>query len=138
MRATGIVRRVDDLGRVVIPKELRRMLKIKEGDPLEFFTDEGCVVMKRYAPIDTNKWEQATRIAKVMIPHKFALLNRYGEAMGDNCGGKTVVINSLNYSKQIIVDDECEGFIMALQDEVDFDNIAKVAKVIEALFAEED
>ena len=52
MKATGIVRRIDDLGRVVIPKEIRRTLRIKEGTPLEIFTDrEGEIILKKYSPI---------------------------------------------------------------------------------------
>ena len=52
MKATGIVRRIDDLGRVVIPKEIRRTMRIKEGDPLEIFVDrEGEVILKKYSPI---------------------------------------------------------------------------------------
>ena len=52
MKATGVVRRIDDLGRVVIPKEIRKTLRIKEGDPLEIFTDrEGQVILKKYSPI---------------------------------------------------------------------------------------
>ena len=52
MKATGVVRRIDDLGRIVIPKEIRRTLRIKEGDPLEIFTDrEGQVILKKYSPI---------------------------------------------------------------------------------------
>ena len=52
MKATGIVRRIDDLGRVVIPKEIRKTLKIKEGTPLEIFTDrEGQIILKKYSPI---------------------------------------------------------------------------------------
>ena len=52
MKATGIVRRIDDLGRIVIPKEIRRTLRIKEGDPLEIFTDrQGEVIFKKYSPI---------------------------------------------------------------------------------------
>lgn len=52
MKATGIVRRIDDLGRVVVPKEIRRTLHIREGDPLEIFTDrEGGIVLKKYSPI---------------------------------------------------------------------------------------
>lgn len=52
MKATGIVRRIDELGRVVIPKEIRRTLKIREGDPLEIFTDrEGEIILKKYSPI---------------------------------------------------------------------------------------
>lgn len=53
MKATGIIRRIDDLGRVVIPKEVRRTLGIYEGDPLEIYTDKDCVCFKKYqADID--------------------------------------------------------------------------------------
>lgn len=52
MKATGIVRRIDDLGRIVIPKEIRRTLHIRESDPLEIFTDrEGQIILKKYSPI---------------------------------------------------------------------------------------
>ena len=52
MKATGIVRRIDDLGRIVIPKEIRRSFRIREGDPLEIYTDaEGEVIFKKYSPI---------------------------------------------------------------------------------------
>ncbi len=52
MRATGIVRRIDDLGRIVIPKEIRRTMHIRESDPMEIFTDkEGQVILKKYSPI---------------------------------------------------------------------------------------
>ena len=53
MKATGIVRRIDDLGRVVIPKEIRRTLRIREGDPLEIYTArEGEIILKKYSPIN--------------------------------------------------------------------------------------
>ncbi|MBR5519120.1 MAG: AbrB/MazE/SpoVT family DNA-binding domain-containing protein [Clostridia bacterium] len=52
MKATGIVRRIDDLGRVVIPKEIRRVLRIRDGDPMEIFTNrEGEVIFKKYSPV---------------------------------------------------------------------------------------
>ena len=51
MKATGIVRRIDELGRIVIPKEIRRVLRIREGDPIEIFTDEDAIVLKKYARI---------------------------------------------------------------------------------------
>ena len=52
MKATGIVRRIDDLGRVVIPKEIRRTMRIREGDPLEIYTDnDGEVIFKKYSPL---------------------------------------------------------------------------------------
>lgn len=64
MKATGIVRRIDDLGRVVIPKEIRRTMRIREGDPLEIFTDrEGEVILKKYSPIN-DLGEFATEYAE--------------------------------------------------------------------------
>ena len=54
MKATGIVRRIDDLGRVVIPKDIRKTLHIREGDPLEIYTDHGSVIFKRYDP--SSEW----------------------------------------------------------------------------------
>ncbi len=52
MKATGVVRRIDDLGRVVIPKEIRKTLRIKEGDPLEIFTEkDGGIILRKYSPI---------------------------------------------------------------------------------------
>ena len=53
MRATGIVRRIDDLGRIVLPKEIRKNLKIKEGDMLEIYVqDNGCIMLEKYEPMD--------------------------------------------------------------------------------------
>ena len=52
MKATGIVRRIDDLGRVVVPKEIRRTFRIREGDSLEIFTgQEGEIILKKYSPM---------------------------------------------------------------------------------------
>ena len=76
MKATGIVRRIDDLGRVVVPKEIRRTLRIREGDPLEIFTDrEGEIILKKYSPIG----ELGT----------FA--NQYAESMAQAMGGLVCV-----------------------------------------------
>ena len=61
MKATGIVRRIDELGRVVIPKEIRRTLRIKEGDPLEIFTERDELMLKKYSPIATlDKFSETT------------------------------------------------------------------------------
>lgn len=66
MRATGIVRRIDDLGRVVVPKEIRRTLRIREGDPLEIYTGkEGEIVLKKYSPMG-EMWQLAERFAQVL------------------------------------------------------------------------
>lgn len=137
MKATGIVRRIDDLGRVVIPKEIRRQMKIKEGDPLEIFLEGNKVCFERYNPIDTEKWETALRIAKVILPNtKFALLNRYGEVEQTN--SKSMVTIDKDYiSAEIRVDGEIEGYVHSLEPDVSGISFTDTAKVIGALFAEE-
>lgn len=66
MKATGIVRRIDDLGRVVIPKEIRRTMRIREGDPLEIYTNpDGEVIFKKYSPINEMS-EGAVQAAEVI------------------------------------------------------------------------
>jgi len=72
MKATGIVRRIDDLGRVVIPKEIRRTMRIREGDPLEIYTsNDGEVIFKKYSAISEMS-ESATQVAEVV--HKMGNL----------------------------------------------------------------
>lgn len=76
MKATGIVRRIDDLGRVVIPKEIRRTLRIREGDPLEIFVDrDGEVILKKYSPIS-----ELSDFAK-----------EYSEALFDSLGSPVLI-----------------------------------------------
>ena len=76
MKATGIVRRIDDLGRVVIPKEIRRTMRIREGDPLEIYTDrEGEVIFKKYSPIGELS--------------SFAM--QYAEALWKTCGVSVII-----------------------------------------------
>lgn len=67
MKATGIVRRIDDLGRVVIPKEIRRTMRIREGDPLEIYTsNDGEVIFKKYSAINEMS-ENAMQVADIMF-----------------------------------------------------------------------
>lgn len=81
MRATGIVRRIDDLGRVVIPKEIRRQMRIKEGDPLEIFTTrEGMVCFQKYTPYNEEDWNKTKSILVAAFPStEFALYDSFGE-----------------------------------------------------------
>ena len=69
MKATGIVRRIDELGRIVVPKEIRRTLRIREGDPLEVYTDrEGEIILKKYSPVGelSNFATQYTKVLSEM------------------------------------------------------------------------
>lgn len=136
MKVTGIVRRMDDLGRVVIPKEIRRQMKIKEGDPLEIFTEGKMVCFQPYNPIETEQWEVALRIAKIMLKDiKFAILNSYGEVMGANT--KEIIIDNDKYFTEIVVDAEVVGYVHSLEDNVSTEEIYQTAQVLGALFAEE-
>lgn len=84
MRATGIVRRIDDLGRVVIPKEIRRSLKIREGDPFEIFTTrEGEVVFKKY--VSDILVESAEKVVKTLA--KFHIYVTIYDIYGDKVAG---------------------------------------------------
>lgn len=95
MKATGIVRRIDDLGRVVIPKEIRRTLRIREGDPLEIFTDrEGEIILKKYSPIGELGLfakQYAESLAQTMghivcVTDRDAIIAIAGGAKKDYCG----------------------------------------------------
>ena len=70
MKETGIVRRIDDLGRIVIPKEIRRSLKIQEGDPLEIFLEKDCVCFKRYSALGSLS-EETLRVVQTMAQRTF-------------------------------------------------------------------
>lgn len=73
MKATGIVRRIDDLGRVVIPKEIRRTMRIREGDPLEIYTDaDGEVIFKKYSPIGELSSFTGQYAEVLSLQHQFA------------------------------------------------------------------
>ena len=81
MKATGIVRRIDDLGRVVIPKEIRRTLRIREGEPLEIFTDrEGGVILKKYSPIGelTNFSKEYAEALHQTLGHMIIITDKDG------------------------------------------------------------
>lgn len=70
MKETGIVRRIDDLGCIVIPKEIRRSLKIREGDPLEIFLEKDYVCFKRYSALGSLS-EETLRVAQTMAQRTF-------------------------------------------------------------------
>ena len=83
MKATGIVRRIDDLGRVVIPKEIRRTLRIRESDPLEIFTDrEGEIILKKYSPIgELGNFAKEYAESLVMVTDAYHTSGYLGQAL---------------------------------------------------------
>lgn len=79
MKATGIVRRIDDLGRVVIPKEIRRTMRIREGDPLEIYTsNDGEVIFKKYSPVNelSDGTMQAAEVISKLAGSAVVILDR--------------------------------------------------------------
>ena len=87
MKATGIIRRIDDLGRVVIPREIRRSLKIREGDTLEILIEKNCVCFKKYSALGLFS-EDILRVAQDMaqrtFKHQIAIYNRDSKISGPN------------------------------------------------------
>ena len=106
MRATGIFRRVDDLGRIVIPKEIRRVLKISEGCPLEFFTDNNAICLKKYQPYETETWEKANKILSPLLKN-FAILDGYGDAVKCN-GIKVKDLEEAQTRQDLVVKEYCQ------------------------------
>lgn len=79
MKATGIIRRIDDLGRIVIPKEIRKTMHIRESDPLEIFTEkDGTIILKKYSPIGElgANAEQCAQAIATQIPHTICICDQ--------------------------------------------------------------
>ena len=113
MRATGIIRRIDDLGRVVIPKEVRRQMKINVGDPLEIYTDrDGCVIFKKYQNDDLAPLGESIVSALRAQGITASVYNRCGDKIAGN-------------GEWEIPTDEDDPCIFAIQGE--FDTIGFIA-----------
>ncbi|MBR3750140.1 MAG: AbrB/MazE/SpoVT family DNA-binding domain-containing protein [Clostridia bacterium] len=104
MKATGIVRRIDDLGRVVIPKEIRRTMRIREGDPLEIFTDKDGIMLKKYSAI--------SRLAQVAQDFLDAFYGVYGVS-GYIFDGESIVAacGKLSSVKDTAIDEEIRSML---------------------------
>ena len=136
MKATGIVRRIDDLGRIVIPKEIRRTLHIREGDPLEIYTDrQGEVILKKYSPIgelgtfaqeyaeaiyETTKFiacvcDRDNIIAVSGVPKK-SILNKKISPQIDKVieGRKTVIRDKDSGNEYSLLNDEMEEVVVCV------------------------
>lgn len=93
MKATGIVRRIDDLGRIVIPKEIRRTLRIRESDPMEIFTDrEGEIVLKKYSPIgEMSAFAKQYAESLAQTSGRIALITDRDQFIATAGGGKSLI-----------------------------------------------
>ena len=129
MKATGIVRRIDDLGRIVIPKEIRRTLRIRESDPLEIFTDrEGEIILKKYSPIgEMNTFAKQYAESLAQVSGRTALIADRDQFIAVSGGFKNVLGKSiskeledkLNKREIAVASKEEAGFIPITQDVTD-------------------
>jgi AbrB family looped-hinge helix DNA binding protein len=140
MIATGIVRRVDDLGRVVIPREIRRTLRIKEGDPLELFTTrEGEVVFKKYQPFEEMDWAKAKAIISAMYPNlQFGLYDDLGKKQAAT---KVTFPSSVDIDEDyncVILNNEGDeiGYIYIEDETVEPEQRLRCSKVLKEFFSE--
>lgn len=107
MKATGIVRRIDDLGRVVIPKEIRRTLRINVGAPLEIFTDrEGEIVLKKYSPIGemTDIAKQYVDSLSRVLTHTVLIADR-DQVVAASGAGKSMQGKNVSHSLENLVEE---------------------------------
>ena len=121
MKATGIIRRIDDLGRVVIPKEIRRSLKIREGEALEIYTIDGGVCFKKYSLIEEQAVSTAIAAIKALARQgvRAEVYNLDGEAIGKGANWEFLP-EWQNYHISriglqvlpIIADGELQGFLV--------------------------
>ena len=124
MKATGIVRRIDDLGRIVIPKEIRRTLRIREADPLEIFTDrEGEIILKKYSPIgEMSTFAKQYAESLAQVSGHTALIADRDQFIAAAGGGKHILGKSI--SKELEERIENRENVMAKKGEKNFVNIA--------------
>lgn len=146
MKATGIVRRIDDLGRVVIPKEIRRTLRIREGDPLEIFTDrEGGVILKKYSPIGeltdfSREYAESLQQAighVVLIADKDAFISVSGTSKKDYIERKiSSELEDVMDGRKTVLLDKSQNVVIPLHN--DDDEGRYVNQVISPILAEGD
>lgn len=132
MQETGMVRRIDELGRVVIPKEMRRTLRIREGDPLEIYTDKEQLIFKKYSPVSTiNTYAEAVADGIEELTEKVCIVTDNDAVvyvskgkMKDTIGKKISkdLENILKERKSIAVSRIDGGTILPLIDGVDLES----------------
>ncbi|MFT3985438.1 MAG: stage V sporulation protein T [Lachnospiraceae bacterium] len=125
MKATGIVRRIDDLGRVVIPKEIRRTLRIREGDPLEIFTDrEGEIILKKYSPIgEMNLFAKQYAESLAQTSNHVVVIADRDQIVAVGGGGKNLLGKSVSKALEETVDNR--ETVLAAQSESKFTKVTE-------------
>lgn len=146
MKATGIVRRIDDLGRVVIPKEIRRTLRIREGDPLEIFTDrDGGVILKKYSPIGelTDFSKEYCESLQQVIGHIVLIADKDAFVSASGAPKKEYIDRKLSDELEKIMDgrktvllNKAEGTVIPLHN--DDEQESYISQVISPIIAEGD
>lgn len=129
MKATGIVRRIDDLGRIVIPKEIRRTLRIRESDPLEIFTDrEGEIILKKYSSIgEMSGFAKQYADSLAQVSGKVAVIADRDRYIAVSGGMKTLlnkhvskdVERKMEKREQVLAKKNEKSFVMLAEDEND-------------------
>ena len=135
MKATGIVRRIDDLGRVVIPKEIRRTLRLREGDPLELYTIDGGVCFKPY-----SSWEQEVvtfgRALLAEFPSPLAIYDRQGCLVYSRSNELPREVDVEDYESDyaVLVEGEVVGYVVAekMHAPDQFSDARKCARILSA------
>ena len=134
MRATGIVRKLDDLGRIVIPKEIRKAMKIDAGTPMEIFTHNGAVCFKPYCVIGPREFAQAKKIVNSMYGFDFALADTFGGVqalVGENefDRGFSICVDGDEVAKLLVKDADCSSRMTTID---------TIVKVLEKFFNDEE
>ena len=125
MRATGIVRRIDDLGRIVIPKELRRTLRIRESDPIEIFSGrEGEIILKKYSPMgEISVFAKQYAESLAQVSGRAALITDRDQFIAAAGGFRTFLGKSI--SKELELKLENRETLMAMADDKRFISVVK-------------
>lgn len=136
MKATGIVRRIDELGRIVIPKEIRRTLRIRESDPLEIFTDrEGEIILKKYSPIgELNAFAKQYAEALAQVSGRVAVITDRDQFIAAAGGFKNLIGKTISKSleqkienrEQFLVENGERGFVNICE-EMEKEQVSQIA-----------
>ena len=114
MKATGIIRRVDDLGRIVIPKEIRRNLQIKEGDPLEIYVEKDGLMLRKYKPYGEVDWGRLRAIiAPIFGKEAFGVYDGDGDGTTGNVFAMPTFVNETTINcYPIVIEQDTYGYIV--------------------------